>query len=117
LHAQLTDLAASLRQVPGVTTVSTAVTPRRYRPEDRVECYVDAQLRNGNTVGIWLEFRWDDGSWVIESSIRHNTDTGEDELVGLPPRYALSDDELAAELDGAARFLTESAQNLDFGAL
>jgi hypothetical protein len=82
-----------------------------------MECYVDAQLRNGNTVGMWLEFRWDDGWWVIESSIRHNTDAGEDELVGLPPRYALDDDELTAELDGAVRFLTESAKKLDFGAL
>lgn len=82
-----------------------------------MECYVDAQLGNGNTVGLWLEFRWDNGSWAIESSIRHNTDAGEDELVGLPARYAVDDDELAAELDGAARALAESAERLDFGAL
>lgn len=121
LQSRLTDVAASLRLLPAVVTVSSAVTARRYasddRIDDRIECYVDAQLRSGNTVGLWLEFRWDSGSWAVESSIRHNTDSGEDELVGLPTRYAVDDDELVAELDGAARALAESAEKLDFEAL
>lgn len=117
LHARLTDIAAALRVTPAVRAVSTAVMPRRYESEDRVECYVDALLHNGNTVGLWLEFRWDSGSWIVESSIRHNTDTGEDELVGLPARFAVDDDELVAELDGAARALAEAVEQLDLGVL
>jgi hypothetical protein len=117
LHARLTDIATTLRQATAVKTVSTAVTPRRYESGDRVECYVDALLRNGNTVGLWLEFRWDSGSWIVESSIRHNTDAGEDELVGLPSRYAVDDDELVAELDGAGRLLAKAVEKLDLAAL
>ncbi|MGQ0743358.1 MAG: hypothetical protein ACT4OS_03270 [Acidimicrobiales bacterium] len=117
LHSRLTDIATSLRQSPVVDTVSTALMPRRYESEDRVECYVDVMLSNGNTVGLWLEFRWDRESWLVESSIRHNTDVGEDELVGLPPRYAVDDNQLIAELDGAARALTEAAEQLDLEVL
>lgn len=117
LHAQLTGLAASLRKAPGVVAVVAGVTPRRYASEDRVECYVDAQLDSGNSVGIWLEFRWDGGSWVVESSIRHNTDEGENELIGLPTRYAVDDDELEAELNGATRALIASAETLDLETL
>ncbi len=109
LQSRLTDVAASLRLLPAVASDD--------RIDARIECYVDAQLRSGNTVGLWLEFRWDSGSWAVESSIRHNTDSGEDELVGLPTRYAVDDDELVAELDGAARALAESAEKLDFEAL
>lgn len=117
LQARLTDIATALRQTPGVRTVSTAMTPRRYESDDRVESYVDALLDNGNTVGLWLEFRWDSGSWIVESSIRHNTDVGEDELVGLPTRFAVDDVELVGELDGAGRALAEAVEKLDLGTL
>lgn len=117
LNVRLAELARTLRSNPEVQSVSTALTPRQYGPDDRVECYVDVALRNGNGVGMWFEFRWEDGSWIIESSIRHNTDLGEDEILGLPTRYAVEDAELAEELDGASRALVRAAQTLDFALL
>jgi hypothetical protein len=43
-------------------------------------------------------FRFDEGSWVVESSIRVNGVEGEDELVGLATRYAVDNDELVGEV-------------------
>jgi hypothetical protein len=117
VHDRLTSLASELRSKPDVRSVSVAVTPRQYPAGDRVECYVDAELASGHGLGCWLEFRSADGSWIIESSIRHNTREGEDELVGLATRYAVDDDELAAELDGASAALVDAALRVDLAGL
>lgn len=117
VNQRLMDLAIQLRGHQMVRSVSVAVTPRRYPAGDRVECYVDAELANGRAVGCWLEARIDDGSWIIDSSIRCNSEEGENELLGLPSRFAVDDDELVAELDGASSALVETARSLDFGDL
>lgn len=78
---------------------------------------MDAELASGHAIGCWLEFRNDDGSWIVESSVRINRDEGEDELVGLPTRYAVDDAELIAELQGAGSALVEASRHLDLSAL
>ncbi len=92
------------------------MTPARYPSGDRIECYVDAELASGNAVGWWLEFR-EAGSWIIESSVRLSTEAGQDELVGLPTRYAVEDTELIEEIDGAADMLIATADRIDLAAL
>jgi len=113
IHQRLNELAAEWRRQPQVRSVVAAVTPRHYPDGDRMECYVDADLASGHSVGAWLEFRHDDGSWVIEASVRHNGDEGENELVALPSRFAVDDAELLAELDGATLALVKAAGGLD----
>jgi hypothetical protein len=117
IDQRFSELAVTLRQVPAVTSTAVAVSPKRYADGDRVECFVDAELRSGNGVGWWLEFRLVDGSWIIESSIRHNTQEGETELIGLPTRYAVEDEELISELSGASAGLVSSLTTLDLAAL
>lgn len=117
LNGRLGDLAAELRQHPAVRSATASVTTRTYATGDRVECYVDADLASDRTVGCWLEFRFDEGSWIVESSIRLNGDQGEDELVGLGTRYAVDDDELVGEVRGAATALVEAARQLDLSQL
>jgi hypothetical protein len=112
-HQRLIELAAELRRRPEVRSAVTAVTPRRYPDGDRVECYMDAELMSGHSIGAWLEFTHDAGSWVIEASIRHSGDQGEDELVGLPSRFAVEDEELFEELDAATSALVEAVRALD----
>jgi hypothetical protein len=117
VHQRLSELGDQWRADSSVRSVATAVTPRRYATGDRVECYVDAELASGNGVGVWLEFRHEGGSWIIESSIRHNTSEGEDELFGLPTRYAVEDDELFRELDGASSGVAEAASQVELAGL
>ncbi|HEU5002705.1 MAG TPA: hypothetical protein VFW71_08000 [Actinomycetota bacterium] len=113
----LSDFAAELGRESSVRSSTAAVTPRTYGTRDRVECYVDAELASGHAVGCWLEFRFEDGSWIVESSIRVNGDEGEDELLGLPTRYAVDDEELVAEVRGAAVALIGAVRQLDFSEL
>jgi hypothetical protein len=94
-----------------------AMTPKRYADGDRVECYVDADLKSGHGLGCWLEFRISHGSWIIESSIKHDTEEGESELVGLPTSYASNDIELVTELAGASARLIAATRSLDIAAL
>jgi len=74
-------------------------------------------LGSGHSVGFWLEFRNESGSWIIESSVRHNGDDGEDELLGLPTRFAVRDSEVIEELNGASAALVKAAQDLDLTRL
>ncbi|MGH9117574.1 MAG: hypothetical protein ACRD0A_06765 [Acidimicrobiales bacterium] len=98
-------------------TVDTGFWPRCYVDGSVVECYVDAELTSGNAVGFWLEFRYRDGEWIIESSVRRNTIHGQDELRELPTRLAVSDDEFASELDAAATMLVMSSTSLDLATI
>ena len=72
---------------------------------------------SGSAVGWWLEFRWEEGAWVIESSVRHNTTKGEDELLSLPTRHAVDDAELVKELGGATAMLLATADQFDLAKL
>lgn len=117
VNRRLADLAVEIRQHAAVRAVTVATTPRRYDTGDRMECYVDAELVDGTAVGCWIEFRYDTGSWVIESSVRRNTEEGEDELVGLPTRFAVDDAELLAELDGASAALVEAGRSIELADL
>jgi hypothetical protein len=114
---RLSELARALRGQPVVRSVVSGISPRRYADGDRIECYVDAELASGNAVGWWLEFRFADGSWIVESSVQHNTERGSDAILGLPTRFAVDDEDLAAELDGASAMLVATAQRLDLTKL
>jgi hypothetical protein len=95
--------------------VTTEISPRHYTDGDRVECFVDAEMINGRAVVWWLEFRFADGNWIIESSLNRNAGSGEEQLIGLPTRFAVEDDELIAELQGAARALLATLSQIDLG--
>jgi len=116
-NQKLHDLVRRLRTQDAVVSVKSAVFPARYSSGDRIECYADAELASGNAVGWWLEFRCENGSWVIESSVRINTEAGQDELAELPTRYAVDDAELVEEIDGAADMLIATAERLDLDKL
>ncbi len=117
IYERFTDHGATMRSNPVVRSVKVAVSPRCYRTRDCVECYVDVELASGQGVTWWLEFRFDHGSWIIESSVRHNTGQGEEELIELATRYAVEDEELVKELDGASAALVATAKQLDLASL
>lgn len=114
---RLNGLAKDLRSHPAVTRVDTGFWPRCYVDGSVVECYVDAELTSGNAVGFWLEFRYRDGEWLIESSVRQNTALGQDELRELPTRFATDDEEFADELEAAVAMLVESSSSVDLATL
>ena len=117
VHELLIALARELRSSPFVRTAVASIQPRSYATGTVIECYVDAELNSGNALGWWLEFKWSDGLWEIESSVRHNTAAGEDVLVELPNRFAVDDDELAAELRGAGQMLVATVDSVRLDAL
>jgi hypothetical protein len=113
VQERLKSLASVLQRDSCVVSVKTAVGPRRYTDGDRIECYLDAELSSGNCLGWWLEFRWNEGSWLIESSVQLNTSAGQDEILGLPARFAVDDEELVTELDQASVALVETRRQID----
>jgi hypothetical protein len=117
IHQSLTEFAVELQTSPLVSDVHVATEPRRYATGDVTECYADFELVNGHAFVCWLEFRMDAGSWLIESSVRVSADNGEEELIALPTRYAVDDNDLVQELEGAARALVHAGRELDFSKL
>lgn len=73
----------------------------------RVEWYADAEFNDGRAVSFGLELRRHEGEWVVEPGVRITDRQGQDDLVDLPVRYAVDDDELCAELRGAARHVND----------
>ena len=114
---RFSGLARRLEADPSVKQVQVAVAPRRYTTGDRVECYADAELVSGNAFAACLDFWFEQGSWIIESAIVHNTAAGYDDLVELATRYAEDDGDLASELEGATRALAETTLRLDLSSL
>lgn len=117
VHELLLALARDLRSSPLVRTAVASIQPRAYATGTVIECYVDAELISGNAVSWWLEFKWSEGAWEIESSVRHNTAAGEDAIVDLPNRFAVDDDELAAELCEAGQMLLATVDRVRLDAL
>jgi hypothetical protein len=116
-YVRLSELARSLRDTEGVKSVETAMAARRYSSGDRIEWYVDAVVASGNSVGWWLEIRLEADTWVIEASVRHNTEFGEDELLGIETRRANGDAALIAGIDAASAQLVAAGRGLDLAAL
>lgn len=114
---RMEELGVEFRADPAVRSVQAAMTPRHYAAGDRMEFYLDAELVNANSIACWLEFREETGSWIVESSVRRNTADGEDEVVGLPSRFAVDDDELVAEIDGASAALIRAARMIDLSTM
>jgi hypothetical protein len=113
------DLAASLRALEGVQKVSS---PCWVRAEDRlgedhfrvgsgdgfrIEWYAEAEFRDGRVLSFSQEVSWHDGEWVVDASARSNGADGEDVLVELPQRFAITAEDAVAEMEGQSQMLVD----------
>jgi hypothetical protein len=117
LGEDFAEFAEKLRLNKEVRTVTAGAEERSYDTGKRFECFADAELNGGNAVSFWLEFYREPDLWKVDSSVRHITVAGSDEIVGLPTRCALDDADLVSETQRASKMLFRSAEQLDFLAL
>jgi hypothetical protein len=112
-------IAAALRSLPGVRTVSH---PCRMRTEERVaeeqyrvgrgegfrvEWYAEADFTDGSSMSFCQELSWHEGEWIVDASVRGNDDQGERVLLELPSRHATDAADLVVELRSQTRLLRE----------
>lgn len=112
-------IAAALRSLPGVRTVShpcwmrteERVAEDQYRTGRgegfRVEWYAEADFTDGNSISFCQELSWHEGEWTIDASVRGNDDQGERVLLELPRRNATDLADLIAEVRSQTRLLRE----------
>jgi hypothetical protein len=115
----LIGIAAALRSLPGVRTVShpcwmrteERVAGEQYRIGQgdgfRVEWYAEADFADGSSISFCQELSWHDDEWTVEASVRGNDAQGEHVLLELPRRYATDPAELVDELRSQTRLLLE----------
>jgi hypothetical protein len=104
----LTDFARQLRSQPEVVRVLTNFEPREYQTGFVLEGYVDAELRNGKAMAWWLEARWNESLWTIESRVLVNDDQGQYTFREFPERTAETLDDCIAQLALATTELIDS---------
>jgi hypothetical protein len=120
-------LAATLRSVPGVRSVTQPIWMRaedrlgedQFRvgsgPGFRIEWYAEAEFVGGRAISFGQELSWHDGEWTIDASVRANDPQGEHPVLDFPRRTAVTPDELVIELRGQARLLLErQAEGMQF---
>jgi len=71
----------------------------------RVEWFADGELYDGRAVSFGMELCLLADEWLIEPAIRMNTDAGQHDVLDMPVRFAVEDEELLTELRGAMRHL------------
>ena len=103
--AALRELTTSLRERPNVASVDRRCDVEGSDDRRSIEWYVDAELYNGEAVSFRLLIFWHSDEWTIESDVRRIHSGGSYEEVGLPTRFAVEVDDLAAEVRSASAHL------------
>jgi hypothetical protein len=112
------EIAWELQSLSGVQTVTS---PCFMRAEERVgedqfrvgrgegfriEWYAEAEFGD-RAVSFSEELSWHAGEWVVDASVRANDAQGEHMLVEFPRRFAVTAQELVAEMRGQTQLLLE----------
>jgi hypothetical protein len=110
----LVTLAVDFRSRAGVAQVIRGCDLRKYQTGPVLEAYVDVETQSSKAFSWWLEVRWDQEQWIIESSIRESHQNGQDMLIEFPDRVATSLDDLVKSLRHATNDLMTSAKDFAF---
>jgi hypothetical protein len=107
-------LAVDFRSRPEVARVMRGCDLRKYTTGAVLEAYVDVETQKAQAFSWWLEMRWDQHQWFIESSVRQSHQDGQDVRIEFPNRVAESLDDLVKHLRHATYDLLAAAQDFDF---
>jgi hypothetical protein len=111
------EIAATLRSLPGVRTVSHPCSMRteewvsdgQYRVGQgdgfRFEWYAEGEFDGGRAISFGLELSHHDGEYIIDAAVRANEAQEERMLLELPRRYAIDPVDLVGELRSQAGLL------------
>ena len=102
---EFTKLAQKFRPHPDVLRVSSNIEHRKYQSGTVIESYVELELKNDKSLCWWLEVRWDDKNWFIDSRILLNDLEGQNTIHQF-------DERLVTTLDSFLLQLSEAIQEL-----
>lgn len=114
MNAAFITLAVDFRSRPEVARVRRGCDLRKYTTGAVLEAYVDVETHKAHAFSWWLEMRWDQHQWLIESSVRQGHQDGQDVHIEFPDRVAESLDDLIQHLRHATHDLLASAKDFDF---
>lgn len=104
---RLVDLAQKLRRRSEVVEVLDRLECWRHPVGSLIEGYVDVELKNGHALCWYLEVRWDDEKWTIETRILGNVTESQEVLHEFPDRTAMGFDEFLKSLLDATEELVQ----------
>jgi len=114
INEALLELAHSLRDKPGVSGAKRGFDIRRYKTGPVLEAFVDVETRSGKAYSWWLDARWEQSVWTVESSVRMIHQKGQDLLVRFPVRESQAVSEFLEHLKSATDELIDSARKFNF---
>ena len=106
-NEKLTKLAQLVRGQHEVIRVVNSLECRKYLTGSMLEGYVDAELRNGKALCWYLEVRWSDASWIIDTQILINDSEGQVTAHQFENRTAYTLQEFLKLFDEAVEELTQ----------
>ena len=110
----LIDLCESLRFSPFVHAVVRGFDLRTYETDVMIEGFVDAELTSSKAICAWLEIRWNQDNWIIETRVLVNDDHGQPLYEGFPDRTPSTLDDFLLQLQGATSDLVTFFRGINF---
>ena len=104
------QLALTISRLPNVVRVSHRFEFRAYRSGPCLEAFVDAELASGCARSMWLEVKWSQTAWSLESSLLAVGADGRQEVVReFPSVNIVSLEEFEERLSRAIALLEGSS--------
>jgi len=115
-HRRLMDLAAYLRQQPGVVSTATTVDCIKFErsPSPILAVYVEAELKDGTAMCWTLELSWEERTWVIDGGVSRSAIGGQGRIRDVCDRRAERLEELLGDLREAAEALDMDGRSRTF---
>jgi len=113
-NAALIDLSEVVRLSPEVTAVVRGLDFRGYQTGTVIEGYVDAELTSGKAICGWLEVRWTEEHWIIETRVLVNDATGQRTYKEFAERAPQTLDDFLVQLNDATSNLVGFLGGVDF---
>ena len=100
-------LAMNFQDHPEVEKSSSNVEFCKYQTGTIIEGYVDLELKNDKSLCWWLEVRWNDLNWFVESSIILNDFEGQNVIYKFEEKFSTTFDSFLIQLSESIEQLIE----------
>jgi hypothetical protein len=90
---------------------------RKYEESLSFESYVDMEAPNGIAFSWAVEFRFENGEWIVNASLRKSDKSGQDKLQEFPSKVTNNFDDFLQKAVEATKWILECAREFDSGGI
>jgi hypothetical protein len=116
-NEMLVGLAQKLRQTAGTVDVRRGFELRAYQSGVLLEGYVEAELESSKVLCGWIESSWNEQSWLVETSVLLNDETGQRTYHKFEDRTPSTVDDLVQQLQDAVSDLISFFARIDLSSV